>query len=98
MPYLVGTLNNLAVLQQSKNDYADALAGYQEALQIYRELAKDNPQTYLPYVAQTLNNLAGLQKAKNEFAQALANYQESLQIRRNLAIAHKPICLMWLPR
>ncbi|NTU98748.1 tetratricopeptide repeat protein [Candidatus Falkowbacteria bacterium] len=48
---------HLAVLQQAKNDFAAAERDYQEALQIRRELARSNPQTYLPDVAMTLINL-----------------------------------------
>jgi hypothetical protein len=35
-----------------------ALAEYQEALQIRRELAVENPRSFLPYVAMTLINLS----------------------------------------
>ncbi|MEI6847381.1 MAG: tetratricopeptide repeat protein, partial [Chlorobiaceae bacterium] len=47
------TLNNLAILQKDQNDFEAAEQGYQEALNIYRELARTNPQTYLPAVATT---------------------------------------------
>jgi len=45
---------------------------YQEALEIRRELAKQNPATFLPYVATTLNNLAILHRNTNEMAIALS--------------------------
>ncbi|MEB3120641.1 MAG: hypothetical protein VKL41_05395 [Snowella sp.] len=41
---------------------------YQEALQIRRELAAENPVSFLPDVATTLNNLAVLHSDKNEMA------------------------------
>ncbi|MCB9311108.1 MAG: tetratricopeptide repeat protein, partial [Lewinellaceae bacterium] len=70
-------------LQELK--YLDkALEKYEEALMIYRELAKENPRTYLSYVAMTLNNLANLHSDKNEFPQALEKYEEALQIYREL--------------
>ncbi|MCP4123653.1 MAG: tetratricopeptide repeat protein, partial [Bacteroidetes bacterium] len=69
----------------AKNEFPQALEKYEEALKIYRELAKENPRTYLPDVAMTLNNLAVLQKAKNEFPQALEKYEEALKIYRELA-------------
>ncbi|MBF0378788.1 MAG: tetratricopeptide repeat protein, partial [Desulfamplus sp.] len=74
-----------ANLHSAKNEFAAALEKYEEALQIRRELAKENPRTYLPDVAMTLNNLANLHSAKNEFAAALEKYEEALQIRRELA-------------
>ncbi|MEM6252014.1 MAG: tetratricopeptide repeat protein, partial [Cyanobacteria bacterium P01_D01_bin.156] len=72
-------------LQKAKNEYAQAQTNYEEALQVYRELAQENPRTYLPDVAMSLNNLAILQKAKNEYAQAQTNYEEALQVYRELA-------------
>ena len=64
------TLHNLGLLQKAKNDFVEALKNYQEALQIRRALAKENPKAYLPNVAATLNNLAALQYAKNDFVEA----------------------------
>ena len=79
------TLNNLAVLQSDRKDYEAAEKGYQEALEIRRELARRNPATYLPDVAMTLNNLAILQRARNDYEAAEKGYQEALEIRRELA-------------
>jgi tetratricopeptide (TPR) repeat protein len=55
-------------------------------LQIRRELAVENPRSFLPYVAITLNNLAVLHWNTNGMAIALAEYQEALLIRRELAV------------
>ena len=76
---------NFAYFYQKYKVYNKAGKLYEEALHIYRELAKENPRTYLPYVATTLNNLAVLHKAKNEYGEALEKYEEALQIRRELA-------------
>ena len=66
-------------------DYASSEAAvfaaekaYQEALEIRRKLAQENPQTFLSDVGMTLNNLAVLQRAKNEFDKAEKAYQEAL--------------------
>mgnify|MGYP002654259134 CR=1 FL=1 len=80
------TLNNLDNLHSNKNEIVIALAEYQEALQIRRELAVENPRSFLPDVAMTLNNLANLHKNTNEMAIALAEYQEALQIYQELAV------------
>jgi len=82
---VAGTLNNLAILQSDKNDYAAAEVGYNEALAAYRQLAAKNPDAYLPYVATTLNNLAALHYDKNDYAAAEVGYNEALAIRRQLA-------------
>jgi len=58
---------------------------YQSALKKYRQLASENPQTYLSNIANTLNNLGNLQRAKNEFGKAEQNFQEALAIKRQLA-------------
>ncbi len=70
---------------QFLNYFKLSTSKYEEALKIYRELAKENPRTYLPYVATTLNNLANLHSDKNEFPQALEKYEEALKIYRELA-------------
>ena len=79
------TLNNLGNLHKTKNDFVNASSSYEKALSIHRELAQNNPQTYLPYVAETLNNLGNLQKAKNDFNSAYLSYEEALIIHRYLA-------------
>ena len=83
---IANVLNNLGLLHWNKNEMAIARAEYQEALQIYRELAVENPRSFLPYVATTLNNLAILHDIKNEMAIAEQEYQEALQIYRELAV------------
>ena len=80
------TLNNLATLHYAKNEMAIALVEYQEALQMRRELAVENPRSFLPDVAVTLNNLAILHHTENERLIAEQEYQEALQIRRELAV------------
>jgi hypothetical protein len=45
-------------LHRDKNEFVSALAEYEEALQIRRDLAQENPSTYLPDVANTLINLS----------------------------------------
>lgn len=79
------TLNNLALLHSVRNEHETAEAEYIEALGLYRELAKKNPQAYLTYVAMTLNNLAVLHRVRNEHETAEAEYIEALVIFRELA-------------
>ena len=52
------TLNSLAALQKTKNEFPAAEAGYQEALAICRRLAETNPQAHLPNVAMTAVNMS----------------------------------------
>ncbi len=70
------------------NLLAESLTVYDEALQIYRNLAKVNPQTYLPDVANTLNNLGLFYSATNRLSEARAAYNEALSIKEKLAQAN----------
>jgi hypothetical protein len=45
------TLNNLGLLDEARNRWDDARKETVEALKIYRELARKEPESYLPYVA-----------------------------------------------
>ncbi len=85
LPNVAGTLNNLAVLHYYTHDFEAAEKEYQEALAIYRKLAKTTPEAYLPDVAGTLNNLATLHYDTHYFKAAEEEYQEALSIRRELA-------------
>jgi tetratricopeptide (TPR) repeat protein len=79
------SLNNLVLMQKDKNDFDAAEWGYQEALNVYRELARSNPQTYLPYVAEMLINLGifYLQSVPDK-AKSLDFLAEALRILRPL--------------
>ncbi len=77
--FIAKTLNKFTKLQVARNEFTAAEQGYQEALEIYRELAS------LSDVAATLVNLANLQAARNEFAAAEEGYQDALEIYRKLA-------------
>src|SRR5438309_2252414 len=79
------TLNNLAMLNGDQNRPEAARKGYEEGLKIYRDLAKNETETYMPGVAMTLNNLATLDGAQNRMEAARKGYEETLKIYRQLA-------------
>jgi len=79
------TLNNLAILDGVQNRREAARKGWEEALKIYRELAKNNPDRYLGAVAMTLNNLAVLDRKQSRQEAARKEHEEALKIRRELA-------------
>jgi tetratricopeptide (TPR) repeat protein len=62
-----------------------ALAASQEAVDIYRALAKDRPDAFLPDLASSLNNLGIRLSNLGRREQALAASQEAVDIRRALA-------------
>ena len=85
LPNVATTLNNLANLHRVTHYFKAAEKEYQEALAIYRELAKTTPEAYLPDVAMTLNNLATLHYDTHYFKAAEEEYQEALAKYRDLA-------------
>jgi tetratricopeptide (TPR) repeat protein len=79
------TLNNLGVLHHDQHQMDDARQAYEEALKIRRELARENPETYLPDVAMTLNNLGNVHRDQNRMDDARQAYEEALKAYRELA-------------
>ena len=58
---------------------------YNEALEIYRRLARKNPEAFESDVALTLNNLAALHYNTQRLDLAEKEYNEALEIYRRLA-------------
>src|SRR5260221_16355 len=79
------TRNNLGNTDRDQKLIEKGRKEYEEALKIYRELARKNPETYLPYVTTMLNNLGILDSAQNRMKEARKKYEESLKIYRELA-------------
>ena len=81
------TLNNLGLLvaaDSQRRKEAETL--FTEALNSYRQLAKDNPAVYLPDVARTLNNFGMLVSADSQrHKEAETLYSEALTLHRELA-------------
>ena len=75
-----------AYFLQQNNQFSASESLYREALNDYRQLAKDNPAVYLPSVAETLNNFgifASADSSRRKEAESL--YTKALVIRRQLA-------------
>jgi tetratricopeptide (TPR) repeat protein len=90
------TLNNLGILSRDENRDAEARKQYEEALDLYRALAKKNPDVYLPYVAMTLNNLSILSSDENRNAEARKEFEEALDLYRSLAQKNPDIYLPYV--
>ena len=63
-----------ALFLQNHNKFNQASPLYEEALETYRNLAAENPSTYLPYVAMTLVNLSIF------YLQAQPNREQSITL------------------
>jgi len=78
-------LNRAATLSYRQGRTEEARKDYDEALKISRNLAQDDPATYLPDVADTLNNLGDMLTDQNRLDEAQKDYDEALKISRYLA-------------
>jgi tetratricopeptide (TPR) repeat protein len=78
-------LNSLGILLNGINQEREARKHYEEALEIYRNLASKNPDTYEIAVAMTLNNLGWLLNQVRERQEAKKLLQEALGIYRKHA-------------
>jgi CHAT domain-containing protein/tetratricopeptide (TPR) repeat protein len=75
-PAVAASLNNLALLYNSRGEYGRAEPLYQRALAISEKaLGPDHPD-----VAQSLNNLAALYNSRGEYARAEPLYRRALAI------------------
>lgn len=81
---IAASLNNLAVVNARNNEQNRAIEMANEALDIYRELARDNSIYYLSHLSSTLNILGNLYKDENQYDLAKLSYFEALHIRRHL--------------
>jgi tetratricopeptide (TPR) repeat protein len=82
---VASTLNNFGILDSAQNRMEEARQAYEEALKIRRQLAQQNPETYLADVATTLNNLGTLNGVQYRMEEAHQAFEEALKIRRQLA-------------
>jgi len=62
----------------SRRDEAEEL--YQEALEIYRDLTKNNPAEYLPYLANTLGAFGNAYISWQQPKEALPYLQEATEL------------------
>ncbi len=65
-----------------------AVAYYSQAVEIYNELADQEPETYTHYVATCLHNLGVLHDEKEDYKIAEEYYEKALKLRRFLAEKH----------
>ena len=74
--------NGLALCYDEGNQWEEAERHYRKALEIYQELAKENPDSFASYVAITCSNLATLCKNQERMEEAERYCQEALTICR----------------
>jgi tetratricopeptide (TPR) repeat protein len=95
-PELARSWNNLSLRQSEMGQRDAALASIEEAVRLYRSLAKVNPDAFLPDLAMSLNNQANRQSEMGQRAEALASITESVRLYRWLAEAKPDAFLPYL--
>ncbi|MFF3674866.1 AAA family ATPase [Streptomyces sp. NPDC002120] len=85
LPDLARALGEAAVSLSLAGQRDEGIGPAQEATDIYRALAEDNPAGYLPDLAMSLNNLSVLQAETGDRQGALTTVSEAVTIRRTLA-------------
>lgn len=78
-------IGSIAALYHALMRFESAEEHYKEVLEIYRNLAKRNPDAFNSYLAGTLNNLGNLHGDLRNFELAELDYKEALEIYRTLA-------------
>jgi len=84
-PDLAATLNNYEDVGTQQMRMDAARQHFERALELRRQLAEQNPATYLPDMATTLDNLGNLDRLENKTDEARQSYEEALKIHRQLA-------------
>jgi protein O-mannosyl-transferase len=84
-PVLAVTANNLEDFDTEQKRMDQARLHFERASELCRQLAQQNPDTYLPYLASTLNEMGNLDGLQNRPDEARQHYEEALQYYRPLA-------------
>jgi len=87
MPILAYNYIRISILHLGLNNIPNrkAMEAIIEGSNIYKILAKSNPQRYLPEVALNISTLAIYQRALGEYENSINSYKESLDIYINLS-------------
>ena len=92
---LASALNNLGLALRDLREFAASRSALEEAAELRRALASDEPDAFAPYLAGTLSNLGILFAEIGERDSARTAYEESTSIARKYAeeepAAFKPL-------
>jgi CHAT domain-containing protein/Tfp pilus assembly protein PilF len=69
----------------NSRQYTEAEYFNKQALQLYRDCARQEPRVFLKDVAMTLNNLGNAQSDQRKLVEAETSHTEALEIRKKLA-------------
>ncbi len=84
MPIIAKNYLRISTIHMLLAQNEKALTAIMQALNLYKELAKRNPQKYLPEVAKNRWIAAAYQRALGEYGNSINSYKEALKIYRDL--------------
>ncbi|MCX8092506.1 MAG: tetratricopeptide repeat protein, partial [Verrucomicrobiae bacterium] len=79
-PDFAMSLNNLAILLSDLGRRSEALGPAQEAVELYRALARANPDAFNPDLAMSLGMMGQVQEANGNLDAALACFREGIEV------------------
>jgi tetratricopeptide (TPR) repeat protein len=85
LPYTAQALTDLANDYDDDNKPDDAAKAYEEALELIRPAAKENPPAFEPLLANILSDAAAMYRRKRNFDKALKDSLAELEIYTRLA-------------
>ena len=96
-PDLAMTRHNLENLDTEQKRLDEARRHFERALELRRQLAQQNPASYLPDMATTLNNLGSLDRLQNRTEEARQHYEERYEDlpSTGAAISGHRTCRTW---
>ncbi|MFJ2720669.1 tetratricopeptide repeat protein, partial [Streptomyces sp. NPDC087437] len=93
-PNFAASLGNLSIRLAEVGRRAEALTTTEQAVEVYRRLAADNPDAHEPHLAACLSDLGILLGEVGRQTEALTTTEQAVEIRRRLAAdnpdAHEP--------
>ncbi len=84
-PVLAVTANSLEDFDTGQKRVDEARLHYESALELYRQLAQQNPDTYLRFLATTLNEAGNVDGRLGRLHDARQHYEEALPYFRQLS-------------
>ena len=89
------SLNNLAKFQSAMGQRAEALASIEQAVTIYRDLARSQPDAFLPDLATSHGAWGNILKTSGAPTEAIEKFAEGLRLitplAQKLREAHLPL-------
>ncbi len=91
LPGVAFLCQELAIIDSALGENERASEFLQQATDLFRELARRNPDDFLPSLALSLNNLGATLFARGLYYEAMTNTREAVEIARELAASNPQV-------